>query len=93
MAPDGTLIQWGLTQIKPTAVNTPATLLVEYPIPFSVAPIIVASASTTVPETVSVGVSRVGTQITDNKRHVLLTVTREADTSSTGVFWIAIGKG
>ena len=93
LAPDGTLIQWGLTQVKPTAVNTPATLLVEYPIPFSVAPIIVASASTTVPETVSVGVSRVGTQITDNKRHVLLTVTRTADTSSTGVFWIAIGKG
>ena len=93
LSPDGTLIQWGLVQIKPTAVNVAATLLVEYPIPFSVAPIVVASPSTVVPETVSVGVSRVGSQITDNKRHVLLSVTRTADTSSTGVFWIAIGKG
>ena len=93
LSPDGTLIQWGLTQIKPTAVNTPATLLVEYPIPFTVAPIVVASPSTVAPQTVSVGVSRVGTQITDNKKHVLLTVTRTSDISSTGVFWIAIGKG
>lgn len=93
LAPDGTLIQWGLTQIKPTAVNVAATLLVEYPTPFSVAPTVVASPSTVVPETVSVGVSRVGSQITDNKRHVLLSVTRTADTASTGVFWIAIGKG
>lgn len=93
LSPDGTLIQWGLVQIKPTAVNTPATLLVEYPIPFSVAPTVVASASTVAPQTVYVGVSRVGTQITDNKKHVLLTVSRTADTSSTGVFWIAIGKG
>ena len=93
LSPDGTLIQWGLVQIKPTAVNVAATLLVEYPIPFSVAPTVVASPSTVVPETVSVGVSRVGTQITDNKQHVLLSVTRTADTASTGVFWIAIGKG
>ena len=93
LSPDGTLIQWGLVQIKPTALNTPATLLVEYPIPFSIAPIVVASPSTTVPHTVSVGVSRVGNQITDNTRQVLLSVTRTADTSSTGVLWIAIGKG
>lgn len=93
LSPDGTLIQWGLVQIKPTAVNTPASLLVEYPIPFSVSPIVVASPSTTAPQTVSVGVSRVGNQITDNKRQVLLTVVRTADTSSTGVLWIAIGKG
>jgi hypothetical protein len=90
---DGTLIQWGLVQIKPTAVNTPASLLVTYPIPFSEAPIVVASPSTVAPQTVSVGVSRVGTQITDNKKHVLLTVSRTSDVSSTGVLWIAIGKG
>lgn len=93
LSADGMLIQWGLAQIKPTAVNTPASLLVEYPIPFTEAPIVVASPSTVAPNTVSVGVSRVGTQITDNKRHVLLTVSRTADTSSTGVFWIAIGMG
>lgn len=93
LSPDGTLIQWGLVQIKPTSVNVAATLLVEYPIPFSVAPIVVASPSTVVPETVSVGVSRVGSQITDNKQHVLLSVTRTADTASTGVFWVAFGKG
>lgn len=93
LSPDGTLIQWGLVQIKPTALNTPTSLLVEYPIPFSVAPAVVASPSTAAPEVIRVGVSRVGSQITDSTRQVLLTITRTNDTSTTGVFWIAIGKG
>lgn len=93
LSPDGTLIQWGLVQIKPTALNTPTSLLVEYPIPFSVAPAVVASPSTVAPEVIRVGVSRVGSQITDSTRQVLLTITRTNDTSTTGVFWIAIGKG
>ena len=90
---DGTLIQWGIEQIKPTALNTPMTVLVEYPIPFTVAPIVMASPSTVAPETVYVGASRVGDQITDNKRQLLLTATRSTSTGSLGVFWIAIGKG
>ena len=93
LAADGMLIQWGLADIAPTAVNTPTTVVVEYPLPFSVAPILLASPSTTVPETVSVGVSRVGNLVPDNRLQFALTLTRSAGLSSTGVFWVAIGKG
>ena len=93
LSADGMLIQWGLADIAPTALNTPTTVIVEYPIPFSVAPILLAAPSTTVPETVSVGVSRVGNLVSDNKLQFALTLTRSAGLSSTGVFWIAIGKG
>ena len=93
LSADGMLIQWGLVDIKPTALNTPATVVVDYPVPFSVAPAIFASPSTTVPETVSVGVSRVGNLVADNRLQVALTITRSAGLSSTGVFWVAIGQG
>lgn len=90
-SPEGMLIQWGTATISPSAADTPTVAVVEFPIAYAETPIFVASSATTVPQYVSVGVTRSGTGITDDKRQAGIVVTRNS-TTGTSVNWIAVGK-
>ena len=92
MTYDGLLIQWGTVTISPSAANTPTGATVTFPIPFAATPTVFLSPISTVPEDIAVGVMRSGDFVSDPKIDVGVMLTRNG-TTSTGINWLAIGKG
>lgn len=89
---DGLLVQWGSVSITPTAVNEPTTAVITFPLPYAATPLVFCTPVTSVPETVSVGTLRSGSGITDSKKQHGIVLTR-AGMTTTGISWLAIGKG
>lgn len=89
---DGLLLQWGLVSITPTAADTPTSVLVAYPQTYADTPAVFATLATSVPQSVSVGIQRTASLVPDVKKGIAVTLTRNS-TTSTGVYWLAIGKG
>lgn len=89
---DGLLMQWGLVSITPTAADTPTSVLVAYPQVYADTPAVFATLATSVPQSVSVGIQRTASLVPDTKKGIAVTLTRNS-TTSTGVYWLAIGKG
>lgn len=89
---DGLLLQWGSVSITPEAVNTPTTAIITFPKPFAATPLVFCTPVTSVPETVNVGTLRSGDGITDTKLQHGIVLTRSG-TTTTGISWLAIGKG
>lgn len=89
---DGLLLQWGLVSITPTAAGTPTSVVVSYPKAYEDTPAVFATLATSVPHTVAVGIQRTASLVPDVKKGVAVTLTRDGLTS-TGVYWLAIGKG
>lgn len=89
---DGLLLQWGLVSITPEAVDTPTSVLVNYPLAFTDTPAVFATLATSVPQNVAVGIQRTASLVPDTKKGIAVTLTRNSVTS-TGVYWLSIGKG
>ncbi len=89
---DGMLLQWGSVSITPTAANEATNAIVTFPLPYVETPIVVATPSTSVPNTLSVGVQRGADLVGDPKQKVAITLVR-AGLTSTSISWVAIGKG
>lgn len=89
---DGLLMQWGGVSITPTAANTATTAVVTFPLPYLETPTVFVTPVTSVPDTLSVGIQRSGDLVGDNKLKVAITLVR-AGLTSTGINWLAIGKG
>lgn len=89
---DGLLLQWGGVSITPTAANEPTTAVVTFPLPFTETPTVFVTPVSSVPHTLSVGIQRSGDLVGDNKLKVAVTLVRSGLTS-TGINWLAIGKG
>ena len=89
---DGLLMQWGLVSITPTAIDTPTSVLVTYEEAFLDTPAVFATLATSVPQNVSVGIQRTASLVPNTKKGIAVTLTRNSVTS-TGVYWLAIGKG
>lgn len=89
LLPDGILIQWGTITITPTAKDTPTSGIVTFGFPFLETPLVFTNEVTSVPHNVAVGVMRANM---DAKKQVEIVLTR-ADTTSTVINWLAVGKG
>lgn len=89
---DGLLLQWGNVSITPSAADTPTTAVVQFPLAYDSAPITLATAITSVPQSISVSTQRAVDLVTDNTKAVAVTLTRSG-TTTTGIVWLAIGKG
>lgn len=89
---DGLLLQWGSVSITPEGANVPTTAVINFPKPFAATPLVFCTPVTSVPETVNVGTLRSGDGITDTKLQHGIVLTR-AGTTTTGISWLAIGKG
>lgn len=89
---DGLLLQWGSVSITPSAANEPTTAVVTFPLPYLETPLVVVTPSTSVPNTLSVGVQRGVDLVGDPKLKVAITLVR-AGLTSTSISWLAIGKG
>lgn len=89
---DGLLLQWGNASITPTAANEPTTVVVQFPLAYASTPITLATPVTSVPQTMSVSTQRAVDLVTDNTKAVAITLTRSG-TTTTGIVWLAIGKG
>lgn len=89
---DGLLLQWGTVSITPTAANTATSAVVTYPLPFAETPAVFVTPITSAPNTLTVGIQRSGDLVSDNKLKVAVTLVRSG-TTSTGINWLAIGKG
>lgn len=90
--PDGLLIQWGTVSITPEAANTPTTVAVVFPISYEETPAIFATPISSVPQNVSVSVQRTGGGFDNALAAMAVTLVRNGLTT-TGVNWLAIGKG
>ena len=89
---DGLLLQWGSVSITPTAANEPTTAIVTFPLPYLETPLVLVTPSTSVPNTLSVGVQRGVDLVGDPKLKVAITLVR-AGLTATSISWLAIGKG
>jgi hypothetical protein len=89
---DGLLVQWGTVTITPTAAGEPTTALVTFPVPFTAAPNTYLTPITSVPQSLSAGVQRSADLVGDPLKKIAVTLTRSG-TTSTGINWLAIGKG
>lgn len=89
---DGLLIQWGSVTITPEAAGTPTTAIVTFPQAYTATPAVFTTPVSSVPHTLSVAVQRSAELVTDNKKAVAVTLTREG-TTATGIYWLAIGPG
>ena len=89
---DGLLIQWGSVSITPTAANEATTAIVTFPLPFTETPCVYATPSTSVPNTLAVGVQRGVDLVGDPKLKIAITLVRSGLTS-TSISWLAVGKG
>lgn len=89
---DGLLLQWGSVSIAPSAANEPTTAIVTFPLPYLETPLVLVTPSTSVPNTLSVGVQRGVDLVGDPKLKVAITLVR-AGLTSTSISWLAIGKG
>lgn len=89
---DGLLLQWGTVSITPTAANEATTAIVTFPLPYIETPVVLVTPSTSVPNTLSVGVQRSVELVGDPKLKVAITLVR-AGLTTTGISWLAIGEG
>lgn len=89
---DGLLLQWGTVSITPTAANEATTAIVTFPLPYIETPVVLCTPSTSVPNTLSVGVQRSVELVGDPKLKVAITLVR-AGLTTTGISWLAIGEG
>lgn len=89
---DGLLMQWGGVSITPTAANEATSAVVTFPLPFTETPTVFVTPVTSVPNTLSVGIQRSGDLVGDPKLKVAITLVR-AGLTSTGINWLAVGKG
>lgn len=89
---DGLLIQWGSVTITPVTAGEPVTALVTFPIPYKAAPNTYLTPITSVPHNLSVGVQRSADLVGDPLKKIAVTLTRNGLTS-TGINWLAVGKG
>jgi hypothetical protein len=89
---DGLLLQWGLVSITPEAAGTPTSVVLTYPRAYADTPAVFATLATSVPQNVAVGIQRTASLVPDVKKGIAVTLTRNSVTS-TGVYWLAIGKG
>ena len=85
---DGLLLQWGSIDITPTAVNTPTTKKVTFPIKYAQTPLVFTQAITSAPETCSIAVMR--STVSDQAAAVDIILTR-TNTVNTVISWFAIG--
>lgn len=83
---NGFMIQWGRVSIASDAANTTKSVVVNYPVPFTHAPITHAHPHTSAPTVVQVSA---GTSSTDG---FTIYHTR-TNTTATWVSWIAVGRG
>lgn len=83
---NGFMIQWGRVSIASDSANTTKSVVVNYPVPFTHAPITHAHPHTSAPTVVQVAA---GTSSTDG---FTIYHTR-TNTTATWVSWIAIGRG
>lgn len=89
---DGLLLQWGSVSITPSAANEPTTAIVTFPLPYLETPCVYTTPSTSVPNTLSVGVQRGVDLVGDPKLKIAITLVRSGLTS-TSISWLAVGKG
>lgn len=89
---DGLLIQWGTVTITPTAVDTPTTVLITFPLPYAATPLVYTTPVSSVPQNISTAIQRTVSVVTDSKLRVGITLTRNGLTD-TVIQWLAIGKG
>ncbi len=85
---DGLLLQWGSVDITPTAVNTPTTKRVTFPIKYAQTPLVFTQAITSAPESCSIAVMR--STVSDPTAAVDIILTR-TNTVNTVISWFAIG--
>ena len=83
---NGFMIQWGRVSIAPDTANVTKSVIVNYPVPFTHAPITHAHPHTSAPTVVTVSA---GTSSVDGFT-IYLTRT---NTTATWVSWIAVGRG
>lgn len=89
---DGLLLQWGTATITPAEANVPTTVVVNFPVAFASTPAVLCTPVSSVPHNISVAVQRSADLVGDNSKAVAITLTRNGLTS-TGVYWLAVGKG
>lgn len=89
---DGLLIEWGTVTITPTAAGTPTTVVVTFPESYEATPAVFVEPVTSVPHSVSFGIQRAADIVGDPAKAVAVTLTRDG-TTSTGAYWLAVGKG
>lgn len=87
---DGLLIQWGNVSITPEGVGVPTKAVITFPQPFTTTPLVFCTPVTSVPDTVSVGTLRADIEDTKLQHGIVLT---RAGTTTTGISWVAIGRG
>lgn len=87
---DGLLMQWGVIEITPTAIDVATVKTLEFPIKYEQTPLVFCTVVTSVPEKCSVSVLR--NTVDDPTAKVDIILTRNG-TTLTGVNWFAIGTG
>ena len=83
---NGFMIQWGRVSIAPDAANQTKSVLINYPVEFTHAPIAIAHPHTSAPTVVTVSAG------TSSVSGFTIYLTR-TNTTATWVAWIAIGRG
>lgn len=86
---NGLLLQWGTVTITPKAADEMTSAVVNFQLPYAEWPLVFTQEVTSVPHNVAVGVMR---NTVDPLTQIEVTLTR-ADTVSTVINWLAIGKG
>lgn len=86
---NGLLLQWGTVTITPKAADEMTSAVVNFQLPYAEWPLVFTQEVTSVPHNVAVGVMR---NTIDPLTQIEVTLTR-ADTVSTVINWLAIGKG
>lgn len=89
---DGWLIQWGNVSITPETADTPQVAIVNFPLAYESTPSVLVCPVSSVPQRLSVGTLRTHEDLADNTKAVAVVLTRDSLTS-TGITWLAIGKG
>lgn len=83
---NGWMLQWGRVSIAPDAANQTKSVLINYPVEFTHAPIAIAHPHTSAPTVVSVSAG------TSSVSGFTIYLTR-TNTTATWVAWIAVGRG
>ena len=86
---NGLLLQWGTVTITPKAADEMTSAVVNFQLPYAEWPLVFTQEVTSVPHNVAVGVMR---NTIDPLTQIEVTLAR-ADTVSTVINWLAIGKG
>ena len=86
---NGLLLQWGTVTITPKAADEMTSAVVNFQLPYAEWPLVFTQEVTSVPHNVAVGVMR---NTIDPLTQIEVTLTR-ADTVSTVINWLSIGRG